>query len=396
MKKGFKMLGTRSKGLSAIKKYIALLLAFVMIALTGITGRQLVVSAAGKGELKAYFLNVGEGNATLLESGGRYAMIDGGVNAKSSYVVAYLKKQGVTKLDYVIASHYDADHIAGLVGVLNVFEVGEVLGPDYTADTKIYRSFVNISDQKGLDIRHPEAGDELRLGDATLHIVGPTHYGHKDENEDSVAVKVSLGKTSILICGDAGAESEGEMVRGKEDLSADLYLVNHHGSETSTSQTFLDKVNPAYAVISSGTSDNNYNHPREVTLQRLKAKNVQLYRTDKQGEILATSDGEKFTFAQEPCNDFTPGGDAAEDQKAGNQGSENQKGEDAGLTAQEDTGIDNAVATCDYVLNTKSRKFHKPECQSVKRMKDKNKEYFTGSRDELIEDGYDPCGSCKP
>ncbi|MDD3218709.1 MAG: ComEC/Rec2 family competence protein [Lachnospiraceae bacterium] len=334
-------------------------------------------------DLSVQVLNVGEGSAIILESGGEYAIIDGGDQSASSYVVSYVKSQGINAFQYVIATHYDADHIAGLVGILNVFTTGMIIGPDYTTESDIYQSFINKSAAINRPVTHPSPGYYYDLGTCTLEIIGPAYYGHQDANEDSLGIKVNCGNTSVLICGDAGAQSEAEILKTGRDITADVYVVNHHGSETSTTQEFLDEVNPTYAIISSSTQGNTYGHPRQEVLTRLQTKNISLYRTDKQGEILFTSDGTTLTFVQPPCNDYTPGGDETQEEKAE-------------ALAESNAATSTTPATYDYILNTNSYKFHTPTCPSIEKMKETNKEYYTGSRDTLIENGYTPCGWCHP
>ena len=369
------------------KIYFVICLSWLILSVTGCTPVQqtqqpVLESTAVKGELTIHFLDVGEGNATLIESEGKYMLIDGGVNAKSSYVVAYLKKQGIESLNYVIATHYDADHLAGVVGVLHVFPVETIIGPQYSTDTKIYRSFMEQLSAHDYTLISPDVGDEYQMGDITFTVVGPARYGHTDENDDSVAVRIRHGDNSFLIAGDAGAESEQEIAESGVHLKSDVYLVNHHGSETSTTQEFLDLVDPEYAVISSGTEGNNYGHPRKAVLDRLQQKDVKLFRTDIQGEVIVTSDGTGLSFSQEPCNDFTPGG-------------EGTTSENTQATAEDTTAVISEEGAT-YILNTSSRKFHLPDCQAVENMKDKNKSYFTGTKEEAIENGYDPCGWCLP
>lgn len=332
--------------------------------------------------LTVHFLDVGEGHAALLESDGRYMLVDGGVNKSSSYVVAYLKKQGVESLDYVIATHYDADHLAGIVGVLHSFPIDQVIGPDYQAETKIYQSFTEAMAMLKYNLLSPVPGDQFTLGSSSFTVVGPTYYGHSDVNDDSIAIRIQCGNNRFLIAGDAGRESELEMIESGADLKADVYLVNHHGSETSTTQAFLDQVDPRYAVISSGSEGNNYGHPREEILTRLKDKQIELFRTDRQGEIIIRSDGLSLSYDKQPCNDFT----------AGNESSDPK--DDVGETEAKIARNDDEVFT--YVLNIKSKKVHLPTCHTVAKMNEANREFFDGSLEELIESGYEPCSFCLP
>lgn len=159
------------------------------------------ITTTQTGELAVTFLDVGQGNAVLIENDGAYMLIDGGDRDYSSFVVSYLQKQGVTELTYVVAS------------------------PDYVADSKVYQSFVNVIATKNVQQIYPAVGDTFYLGDASFVIVCPDQYNYSDENEDSVGIKLTYGNTSFLICGDAGTESEEKMLSSKMDIQKELLLL---------------------------------------------------------------------------------------------------------------------------------------------------------------------------
>ena len=267
-------------------------------------GEEAVQTAAG--EMAVHILDVGQGSACLVESEGHYMLIDGGPRDSSSYVVAYLRDQGVETLDYIIASHYDADHISGLVGALNVYPTGKILCPDYEADTKIYASLMEKIASNGCEVIHPQAGEVYTIGEAVFSVVAPAHYGYEDENNDSIGIRLVHGGNSFLLLGDAEKESEADICSGGWTLRSDVYFVSHHGSSSSTTEALLSAVGPSVAVISAG-KDNSYGHPHVQTMERLEDAGVQLYRTDIQGTITVVSDGETLKWSQEPCTDFSSG-----------------------------------------------------------------------------------------
>ena len=258
-----------------------------------------------KTELRMTVLDVGQGLSILLESNGQIMLYDGGESDASSYVVAYLKKRGITKLDYMVASHYDSDHINGLIGALNVLEVKKVLGPDYEDDSDIYESFAEACSKKGLEIEHPSVGDVIELGSAEITVMAPGEVS-EIPNNNSIVLRVVNGYDTFLLMGDAEYGEEDWMFGTDADLRAEVIVVAHHGSRSSTSRDFIRAVMPEYAIISCGEG-NPYGHPEAGVLVILKNAGVQLYRTDKQGEIIAYSDGEEISWNHEPCNDFTPG-----------------------------------------------------------------------------------------
>ncbi len=245
------------------------------------------------------FLDVGQGNAVLVECDGQYAMIDGGGRSSSSYVVSYLTEHNVPKIDLMIASHYDEDHISGLVGIINTTPVGLFLGPSYQTDTKIFDSLVNAIADNKVAFETPNVGDFYYLGSATFEVVGPLYYSHKDDNDNSIGIRVHYGDNTFLFLGDTSEEGEQELLNYGIDLKSDVYMVSHHGSMYSSSMDLLKEVNPRYAIISVGEG-NQYNHPNEKTLARLSNLGVKVYRTDRDGVIIINSDGEKIKVS---CQD---------------------------------------------------------------------------------------------
>ena len=333
------------------------------------------VSNQTEGDLTVTFLDVGQGNAVLVQNDGLAMLIDGGDRDKSSYVVRYLKEQGIEKLAYVISSHYDADHLNGVIGALNAFTCEEVLSADYETDTKVYDSFWNTVSEKEIPQIFPKIGENYEFGNAYFTIVCPDKYGYSEDNDNSIGIRLVYGENSFLILGDASSEMEQVMINSGENLVSDVYLASHHGSDTASSSAFLEKVSPQAIVISCGEG-NSYGHPAKETMERIQNTGASLYRTDLQGNIIVTSDGINLTWNVEPCQDYRSG-----DEIQGVTINQNQE-----ETQQEET----------YVLNQNTKKFHRPDCKSVSTIKEGNKANFTGSRQELLDAGYSPCKSCNP
>ena len=258
------------------------------------------------GELKVHFLDVGQGLSVLIQSEGQTLIYDGGDRKTSSFVVSYLKEQHVESIDYLVSSHYDSDHMAGLIGCLKAFHVKNVISSDYVHDSQLYTSFVNAVKDKGLQMQHPSVGTTFQLGSASFEILAPNSINPSDSNNNSVAVKVTNGNNSIVLTGDAESPSEVAMCNSGIDLSCDVLVLGHHGSATATSWDFLQATIPEYAVVSCGT-DNQYGHPDKDTMDKLQSMGIQVYRTGKQGTITVTSDGTNLTWSTEPCNDYSPG-----------------------------------------------------------------------------------------
>lgn len=318
-------------------------------------------------------LDVGQGLSILVQADGEYLLYDGGGRGTSSYVVAYLQQHGVTELEWLIASHYDEDHISGLVGVLHTTPVEQALMPDYITDTQIYQSLQNVLGEKRVPVIYPAQGDTFSLGGAEIQVVGPQNYAYDSDNDKSLCLRICYGDFQCLLTGDAEQDAEQDMVASGQDLTCDLYVVGHHGSSSSTSEELLEAAAPAYAFLSVG-EDNPYGHPTAQTLNALQQYGVTLFRTDQQGEVTVYSDGQQCWFSTEPCQDW-------------NTGSQSIPEEPLATTVPQ---------TAQYVLNTHTKKFHFPDCSSVDQMSEKNKAFTDASRDELIARGYTACGRCNP
>lgn len=341
-------------------------------------------NADAEGSMTVRFLDVGQGNSVLVESDGRYMLVDGGDYDYSSYVVAYLKNQGVETLDYMVVSHYDSDHLSGCVGALRAFNVETVICPDYEGDTKTYFTFVDDLEKYATEIIHPEVGDAYQIGSAQFTVVCPKTYDYSDENDNSVGIRLEFGRNSFLICGDAGEESEEDMVESGVYLQSDVYMAGHHGSAGSSIYDFLQKVQPQAVVISCGY-DNSYGHPAKATMNRLKNTGADIYRTDLQGELIAVSDGTTITWNVEPSNDFRCGEDVVADGPV-------TKPDSSSLSQNSDNHAQSGQTT--YVLNTNSEKIHLPSCGSVEGIDPANKEQVTSTISELEKQGYSPCKRC--
>lgn len=293
-----------------IKKWLISLL--LLAGLLGLTGCTMAgAPAASKGPdylrdsvldqsgLKVLFLDVGQGASQLLVSpNGKTMLIDAGDNDKEQLMLDYMKKYGITKLDIIIGTHPDADHIGGLDKVIDHLDIGKVYLPKASSNTKTYESLLTSIKQKGLKVTTAKAGVKLDWDpDVQVEMLAPVK-SYKDNNNNSAVVRLTHGANAILLTGDAESESEQDMIASKAELSADLMLVGHHGSNSSTTAAFLNKVKPKAAVIQVGKG-NKYGHPKEKVLQRLEKQGVKVYRNDEQGTIAAISDGKQIRMQTE-------------------------------------------------------------------------------------------------
>ncbi len=312
------------------------------------------------GQLKVHFIDVGQADCALLECDGKYMLIDGGNIEDSSLVVSYLQKQGVTQLEALVASHAHEDHIGGLPGVLAVYETKAVYAPTKTYSSNCFDDFVHYADQQGLTITIPAPGDSFSFGSATVTVLGPVK-SYAETNDTSIVLMVRFGDTKFLFTGDMETTAENDMLDywGEGfDWHADVLKVGHHGSDTSTGYRFLRAVMPNYGIISVG-KDNSYGHPHEVPLSRLEQAGVTVYRTDKLGTLIATSDGKTVTI-----------------------------GCPSGGTPNVPPGT---AAKIIYIGTKNSQKFHIDGCSSLP--KEENRILFD-SYDQAIAAGFTPCSKC--
>ncbi|HHV12774.1 MAG TPA: MBL fold metallo-hydrolase [Clostridiales bacterium] len=287
---------SKSKNYKSLRTVVVtLLIVFVLIMNQYGSARDKETSSTSlpSGVIEVHFIDVGQGDSILIETKDSAMLIDAGENDKGIDVVNYLQLQNIQKLDYLVGTHPHSDHIGGLDDVLNSFPVDKVLLPDVANNTATFEEVLDTLDKKNLKITKTEVGDQYSFGDATFTILSPASP-YDDMNDNSLVIKLNFGKNSFLFTGDAEKPAEIDMLAGAFDLSADVLKIGHHGSESSTSRDFLAAVNPTYAVICVGTN-NDYGHPKEETLRRIKEQGVKLYRTDMQGTIVFTSNGKNIS-----------------------------------------------------------------------------------------------------
>ena len=339
-----------------------------------------------------HYIDVGQADAALVLCDGQAMLIDGGNAEDSNLIYAYLKKLSLDHLQYIVCTHAHEDHVGGLAGALNYATVDVAFSPVTSYDSRAFGNFVTYLDKQGVSITIPKAGDSFSLGSATVSILGPINSSD-DPNNTSIVLRIVYGDTSFLFTGDAEREEEQDILNAGYTLDSTVLKVGHHGSETSTSYVFLREIMPEYAVISVGTG-NSYGHPTDAVLSRLRDADVKVYRTDLQGDVICTSDGKtvSFSVARNADADTLASVGPNSTQSGGNTGT--TQPEQTVTPSQEEPT--NAPVGTDYILNTNTHKFHYPGCSSVKQMAEKNKQSFTGTRDEVIAMGYDPWGRCHP
>lgn len=267
------------------------------------TNRDTAVSDTHKaetGQLCVKYIDVGQGDSEfIILPNGETILIDAGEKGSGKKVVSEIKDMSVDKIDYLIATHPHADHIGGMPDVIDSFDIGKVYMPRADYSSKTYLTVLEKIDEKNLKITAVKSGTKVISSDElSAEFISPASEEYNSLNDFSAVLKLTYGDTSFLFTGDAEAYSEQEMLESGFDLSADVLKVGHHGSDTSSSENFLDAVSPKYAVISCGLN-NDYSHPSENTLDKLSSINTKVFRTDKMGTITVYSDGQTIKVESE-------------------------------------------------------------------------------------------------
>ena len=351
--------------------------------------------AAEPDTMEVHFINVGQGDATLIKCGEQSMLIDTADDSKGTAIQNYLNKQNVKTLDYLILTHPDADHIGGAPVVITKFEIKKVFMSNFEKDNKTYQKLIQALDNKRLKYETPEVGSQYTLGTAVITILAPNKK-YDNPNDASIAFTIQNGNNKFLFTGDAGENAEKDILNSDLDISADVYKVGHHGSKYSTSEKFFEEVNPAYAVISCG-ENNSYGHPHAETLNTLRSYGVEVYRTDEDGTIIATSDGKNITFNVPESQTWKAGEPTGSSSSQSQSQTQTQVQTPATQQSQPQTQTKNEETTpiieepkqeasaptteITYVLNTKTKKFHKPSCGSLPTT---NRKDTSESRDNVI------------
>ncbi|MCM0650717.1 MBL fold metallo-hydrolase [Clostridium swellfunianum] len=279
-----------------IKGYLkyTLVLLILILTLSGCTqsSTNTPINSQDKSLMLIHYIDVGQADSILIQVNGKNMLIDAGNRGDADTVISYLQKQGVKKLDYVIATHPHEDHIGAMSDIIKKFPISEFYAPKKTASTKTFENMINALN--GKKIIAARADVTLDLGENTEAVLlAPNNNNYEDINNYSAVLKLKYGSNKFLFMGDAEKLSEKEILNTNSDISADVIKVGHHGSTTSSSKEFLDKAAPKIVVISVG-KDNDYGHPHKETLAEFKKRGYTVYRTDIDSTIVLQSDGKNI------------------------------------------------------------------------------------------------------
>lgn len=264
------------------------------------------------GTLEMHVIDVGQADCILIIQNDAVMLVDAGTMYSANKVVKYLKSLNITKIDVLVATHQHHDHIGGMSKIIDNFEVGVIYMPDLSKekiDTKSYNSFISAieewseKEENNVLFAKDEEGDlrEFELGQANVRFIAPTSNWYIIKNNYSIVMRITFGKTSILLASDAEKKSEIEMLNSGYNLKADVLKIGHHGSNSSTTEKFINEVNPSYAILSVG-KDNDYGYPNRQVMNRFKEREIPVYRTDESGTIIMITDGENINFNTNPGN----------------------------------------------------------------------------------------------
>ncbi len=244
------------------------------------------------GSLIVHYLDVWEGDSTFIElPNGKTILIDAGEAEYGDRVVKYIKNLGYSKIDYLFATHPHSDHIGGLKKVIKTFDIGSIYMPDVTSNSNFYLDLLKIIESKNKKVTTVKAGRTIiSEDDIDLKVLAPIEDEYEEINDYSIVLKLTYKDKKFLFMADAEYESEMDLLDSKYDISADYLKVGHHGSTSSTNYYFLKKVSPKIGIISVG-ENNDYGHPKDKILEKLKNQGVKIYRTDLNGNIVIKTDG---------------------------------------------------------------------------------------------------------
>jgi len=276
-----------------MKKIIVLLLCiFLLAGCTEAVKTEKIPVTAGH-EMQVHFIDVGQGDSILIESpSGKTMLIDGGVKGAGQQIVSYLKELGINKLDIVVATHPDADHIGGLIPVLDNMTIEQFYDSGKVHTSQTFEEMLTRIDEKNIPYHVPKIGDDIEFDkDVNVKVLNANDQA-TDNNDASIVLKMTYGNVSFLLTGDAGVALEKEMLQ--YDVKATVLKAGHHGSNTSSSEEFIQAVKPEVTILSYG-EDNKYGHPHAEIVDRLQAIGSKIYATADLGTITVSTDGVNYT-----------------------------------------------------------------------------------------------------
>ncbi len=280
-----------------VKKILvaALILAIGLFVFLEKTDSAKAPQPLGTNEVRFHFMDVGQGDASLISTSEGYILIDAGTAASEDTLKAYLDSLGVTELEYAVFTHPHEDHIGGADMVLRHYTVKRMIIPDIPDDAELWASLLQTAKANACEIIYASPEMIFRLGGLTCTVLAPLHQSYTEENNASIVLRADFGEISVLYMGDTEQDAESDLLTryGRATggmLDCDLIKVGHHGADTSSGKAFLEAVTPAFGVISCGKG-NSHGHPEQSVLARYQAVKTAIHRTDLEGHIVFSSTG---------------------------------------------------------------------------------------------------------
>lgn len=335
--------------------------------------------------LKAHFIDVGQGDSCFVElPNGQTMLVDAGTARYGRTVVDFVRERGFSRIDYVVMTHPDADHIGGMAEVIGSLDVGQVFAPACGSTTRTWENLLDVIAERGLTITTASAGvSVVESGELSVTFVSPESIVEGETNENSAVTWIDYGGRTYYLTGDADASDLAAAAPGH----ADVLKVSHHGSSTGTSQALLGRVTPSNAVISVGAG-NSYGHPTQPALALLYASGANVYRTDEQGTVSSFSDTDDVWFSTSPTAQPAPDPEPEPTPDPTPEPTPDPTPDPTPEPTPEPTpGPDMGMTV--YITKT-GEKYHLSWCTSLRRSK------IAISLGDAISRGYEPCKICNP
>ena len=368
-------------------KFMTFILSMILALTLVLPGNAVTAKADGQGDMAVHFIDVGQGLAILVQSGGENLLYDGGNRSHADEVVQYLKNQQVETINYMISSHYDEDHLGGLVKCLDNFEVEHVLGSDYVHTSDLFNTFMNTATAHAIIVEYPSVGDTYEFGTGSFTVMAPDGIS-QNSNDNSVVIRLVNGNNSFMFMGDAEETSEQDMISTGMNLDCDVLSLGHHGSASSTSWDLLEATSPSWAVISCGLN-NTYGHPAAETMGKLSDMDIPVFRTDDQGTVIALSDGNTISWTQEPCNDYTSGSEKQSADSSADQSEQDMNDAAATESYAAETDTSDTQGRMVWISATGSKYHSIPDCGNMNPNKATQE-----TESQALSQGYEACKKC--
>ena len=368
-------------------KFMTFILSMILALTLVLPGNAVTAKADGQGDMAVHFIDVGQGLAILVQSGGENLLYDGGNRSHADEVVQYLKNQQVETINYMISSHYDEDHLGGLVKCLDTFEVEHVLGSDYVHTSDLFNTFMNTATAHAIIVEYPSVGDTYEFGTGSFTVMAPDGIS-QNSNDNSVVIRLVNGNNSFMFMGDAEETSEQDMISTGMNLDCDVLSLGHHGSASSTSWDLLEAASPSWAVISCGLN-NSYGHPAAETMGKLSDMDIPVFRTDDQGTVIALSDGNTISWTQEPCNDYTSGSEKQSTDSSADQSERDTNDAAATESYAAETDTSDTQGRMVWISATGSKYHSIPDCGNMNPDK-----AMQETESQALSQGYEACKKC--